>query len=73
MTRKILSSISLNFTVQVGYNNDGSVIIKKKSLNNIYHKVQESDLFVISELFKNILKDNIINTEVIEHYDITDN
>lgn len=73
MTRKILSSISINFTVQVITNGSSSPIIKRKSFNNIYTKAAESDLFVICNLLKNLLKGNVTNCEIVEHYALTDN
>ena len=73
MTRKLLNYLSLNFKIQIGYNDDGSAIIKKKCLNNIYPKVQEADIIYISDLFKSVLNGTIITSEIVEHYTLTKN
>ena len=50
MTRKILSSISINFTVQVITNGSSSPIIKRKSFNNIHTKKSTNQVLIYMNL-----------------------
>lgn len=73
MTRKILSSLALSFSLQIGYDDNGKPIVQKKSFSNIYPNVAEEDLIAISNAFKKVLKGSVINTGITEFYRLTDN